>query len=216
MLLFSLVVLVFGIYPFLGPVGPARLFADLAVSLVLLLGAYSVSSRRWVLVATFSLGMVALGLRWSGRLLDQATLAELGQLGTLAFLIIVVIGVFVRVVESGPITRHRIEGAIATYLLLGVLWTMAYGLVETYSPGSFNLSETASGALGIENRLPELLHFSFTTLTTLGYGDIVPLKPGARSLATLEALVGQLYLAILVARLVALQIAGARSGDEPA
>ena len=109
------------------------------------------------------------------------------------------------VFREGPITGDRIRGAIAVYILLGVLWSLAYQLLDRLAPGSFHFAETARPTLGrLSHRL---VYYSFVTLTTVGYGDITPVHPLARSLAAGEALVGQLYPAILIARLVSLQIA---------
>jgi hypothetical protein len=102
--------------------------------------------------------------------------------------------------RPGPITSRRIQGSVAVYLLLGLLWAVAYEIVEVLSPGSFSVSARQGATLS------QLGYFSFTTLTTVGFGDILPISPAARSLVVLEALVGQLFPAILIARLVALEI----------
>jgi len=117
---------------------------------------------------------------------------------TYAILYCVVI--LTRVLKKGPITIHRIEGAIAAYLLLGFGWATAYEIVEYLNPGSF--TGIQAGLAGFSS----WIYFSFVTLATLGYGDIAPLHPAARSLATAEAITGQLYLAILVARLVSQEL----------
>jgi voltage-gated potassium channel Kch len=93
---------------------------------------------------------------------------------------------------------HRIQGAVAAYLLLGLSWALAYELV------ALRVGQAFSGAgLGAAERT-SFIYFSFVTLTTVGYGDITPVHPVARSLAVAEALTGQLYPAILLARLVSL------------
>ena len=84
---------------------------------------------------------------------------------------------------------------------MGLLWVFAYDIVELLQPGSFSLKTQSSGGA-----LPQLGYFSFTTLTTLGFGDILPVSPLARSLAVLEGLVGQLFPVILIARLVAMEL----------
>jgi hypothetical protein len=89
-----------------------------------------------------------------------------------------------------------IVGGICIYLLIGILWTVLYGLVRTWNPDAIVLREGAS-----------LFYFSFTTLTTLGYGDITPAVKLAQDLAIMEAITGQVYLAIFIARLVGLHIA---------
>ena len=106
-----------------------------------------------------------------------------------------------QVLREGPITVHRIRGAMALYLLIGLLWAMAYDLVETLSPGSFKIGSSTPG-----NSLGTLGYYSFTTLTTLGPGDVFPITHIARSLTVLEALVGQLFPAVLIARLVSMEV----------
>src|SRR5206468_6429646 len=96
-------------------------------------------------------------------------------------------------------------GAVTAYLLLGLTWGLAYALVERLHPGSFRSPVDTDGLAG-----PVLMFFSFITLTSVGYGDIVPLGGHARSLAILEAITGQMYLAIFMARLVGLYTQGSR------
>jgi len=107
----------------------------------------------------------------------------------------------------GRVTMHRVQGAIVLYLNFALFFFIIYRLMEVLVSGSFsNLphsgSEFGSGAA--------LLYFSFTTLTTLGYGDITPVHPLVRSLSNLEGVIGQLYPATLLARLVSLEIADRR------
>jgi voltage-gated potassium channel Kch len=109
--------------------------------------------------------------------------------------------VLTQVFRQGPITFHRIQGAIAAYLLLGLAWANAYDLIELARPGALRFPE-GGGPTPIR-----LVYFSFVTLTTVGYGDITPIHPAARSLAIAEALVGQLFPAILIGRLVSMEIA---------
>lgn len=114
--------------------------------------------------------------------------------------------IFRQVFRSGPITVRRVRGAVAIYLLLGLMWAVAYEMVERLHPGSFRMSGPY-----VHANLPQLAYFSFTTLTTLGFGDILPLDPVARSLVILEALVGQLFPVILIARLVGMEIESSHS-----
>ncbi|HWU39887.1 MAG TPA: potassium channel family protein, partial [Candidatus Acidoferrum sp.] len=119
-----------------------------------------------------------------------------------------IIGLFLalvlrRVFQPGPVTWHRIQGAVAVYLLFGLAWAQLYECVEAIAPGAFQVPR---GDVGTAGWFPPLLYFSFITLTTLGYGDILAVHPVARSLAMFEALVGQLYPAILIAKLVSLQV----------
>jgi hypothetical protein len=104
----------------------------------------------------------------------------------------------------GRITMHRVQGAVVLYLNFALIFSAIYRLIYVLTPDAFaNLphsgSEYGSGA--------SLLYFSFSTLTTVGYGDITPVHPLARSIANLESVIGQLYPATLLARLVSLEIA---------
>ena len=103
---------------------------------------------------------------------------------------------------SGPINRNRLLGAVSIYLLLGLIWAIVYVAILEVDPGAFNGDVTGSWLESI----PEFVYFSFVSLTTLGYGDISPAMPIARFVVYLEAIVGQLYLAIMVAGLVGISI----------
>jgi hypothetical protein len=111
--------------------------------------------------------------------------------------------VLVQVFRDGPVTAHRIQGAVVVYLLVGLIWAAAYEIVFYFDPQAFAF---ANGVRGQGFGVHGLVYFSYVTLATLGYGDITPLHPAARSLAVSEAFVGQLYPAILIARLVSLEI----------
>lgn len=121
--------------------------------------------------------------------------------GVLAvFLGLVSVSLFAYLGRRGQITRERLYVSVSLYLLLGMEWYALYSLLEAIQPGSF-----AEGGVTLVGRvdMSKILYFSFTTLTTLGYGDIVAVRPAARMLATIEAAAGVLYIAITVARLVA-------------
>jgi voltage-gated potassium channel len=129
------------------------------------------------------------------------------RLAQLAMLVALFCGItwlaFKQVLFSlGPIDRNRLLGAVSIYLLLGLIWAIVYvGIVEVY-PGAFNGDVTGAWL----ETIPEFVYFSFVSLTTLGYGDISPATPIARFVVYLEAITGQLYLAIMVAGLVGISI----------
>jgi hypothetical protein len=177
-----------------------RLFFDVLFSLLLISGIASMSGRRRVLITLTVISIVALAIRWIDSFNASALLDVLNYLSTITATILFSTVVLSQVVKKGPITIHRIEGAIAVYLLLGLAWAHTYELIEYLSPGAF------TGALTASNRFSSWMYFSFVTLASLGYGDIAPVHPIARSLAVAEALTGQLYLAILIARLVSQEL----------
>jgi len=137
-------------------------------------------------------------------------LAVVDTLFTFISLSALVYVVFLQVSREGPVTAHRIRGAIALYLLIAMLFAFLYSLTEELAPGAFNMprdwsrTEASSGEA--------FYYFSIVTMTTVGFGDITAVHPLVRSLVMLEALIGQLYPAILLARLVTLEIETRRSG----
>jgi hypothetical protein len=100
----------------------------------------------------------------------------------------------------GPVTRGRIYGLVNLYILLGLFYFVVFNFVETVQPGSFREAGLPA-SVGVSRH--SLLYLSLVTLTTLGYGDILPVSQPARTMAALEAVTGVLYIAITVARLVA-------------
>lgn len=119
-----------------------------------------------------------------------------------AFLALVSAGLFIYLGQKGQITRSRIVISVSLYFLLGLTWFALYNLINLVQPGSF--AEAGTPLTGITH-WSTMLYFSLVTLTTLGYGDIVAIRPTARMVATLEASAGVLYIAITVARLVGAQ-----------
>jgi voltage-gated potassium channel len=112
-----------------------------------------------------------------------------------------------RAVLVNQASGDAIFGAVCGYLLLGVIWALLYSAVETASPGSFNSSTSSKTPAGVE-RLDRavLSYYSFITLATVGYGDVTPTAPLTRTLAWIEAIIGQFYLAVLVAGLVGIKV----------
>lgn len=111
-----------------------------------------------------------------------------------------------KIFSEKEVTADTIRGGIAVYLLVGIFWALLYGMLLLFNPQSFSLKPPVE--------FIELVYFSFTTLTTLGYGDISPITGVARNLAVMEALFGQLYIAILVARIVGLSLMRQSPDDE--
>ncbi|HEY6548319.1 MAG TPA: potassium channel family protein [Vicinamibacteria bacterium] len=200
-LFLGLLVLFLFVLPPLEPEGRAGgVVVDLGFSALLLAGVAAVSSRPAVRAALFGLVVVATAVRW-GPFPVQATVAA-GLVSVAAMALVVLAQTF----RAGPVNVHRIQGAVAAYLLLGLGWALAYELVALLATGAFS----GSGLGGGER--PGFVYFSFVTLSTVGYGDVTPVHPVARSLAVAEALTGQLYPAILIGRLVTLATGSGPAG----
>jgi hypothetical protein len=189
------------LYPFTVGLGIGQGLNDFVVMLMLIGGIAAASERPRMLALVASTIVVTLVLRLLGWIMPSISLQPLQILFTcLSFgmLAWVILG---QVFRDGPVSHHRIQGAIAVYLLLGMAWAALYELVGLLVPGSF------TGTFGTGQTAEQSwLYFSYATLTTVGYGDIVPVHPIARSMAVSEAMMGQFYVAILVARLVSQQI----------
>jgi hypothetical protein len=114
------------------------------------------------------------------------------------------------IVRNSQVTLETLKAAACVYLLVGLSWVYLFALVDLAIPGSFLVRESAEehsyGHLVVSESFPTLLYFSYSTLTTLGFGDILPLSGPARTLSYLEAIVGQIYLTMLIARLVGMHI----------
>jgi hypothetical protein len=201
-----LVVIVFVLPVLLTPDSTGRLVADLAFSALLIAGAFTAAESRRVRFAVVAFTAATLLVRWVAAASPSDALAIGREASTLAMLLLFVMVVAARSYRPGPVTHHRIQGAVAVLLLLGLVWANAYELLYLIHPDAF------SGAVGNAPGAPTWIYYSFVTLTTMGYGDITPVHPIARSLAISEALSGQLYIAVTLARLMALQVsAGGRN-----
>ncbi len=121
------------------------------------------------------------------------------DLSLLAFCVLSAVLAIRSVLSHGNIDVNHLMGALSVYLLLGVIWVILFEILRTFDSSALGNVAAAPGQPGATG---ELLYFSYVTLTTLGYGDVTPASPLARSLAMLEAVTGQLFLAVLVANLV--------------
>ena len=159
----------------------------------------------------FTVGMVlaAVGVVLNVLAVNQSSMVfQYGSfLSLFAFLLVSISYTMRQVVFGTEMNTNRLVGAVCVYLLLGVIWAIAYSLVAFADPSSFS---------GIEPYAKDgwdssWIYFSFVTLTTLGYGDITPVSATARSLAYLQAVAGQFYVAVLVAGLVGAYISDKQS-----
>jgi len=126
------------------------------------------------------------------------------------FLLVAISFTLKQIAMGTDISPNRLIGAVCVYLMLGVIWAVAYTMLEMISPGSFGGFTPLQGR-GWDS---EWLYFSFVTMTTLGYGDILPVSATARVLAYMQAVFGQLYVAILVAGLVSALISNRQSNKQ--
>ncbi len=183
---------------------------DVLYSLVLVAAILSLCERRWPTTAALILGVPALMGRWLAYLVasngdDFLSLSD--HLVEVLFLGFVAAMILRLVLTQGSISLDSIFGAICAYMLLGMACGTFYSAVEIMKPNSFQASgELAEALKSSGTREPVLIYYSFVTLTTVGYGDITPISPPARTLSWLEAMMGQFYIAVLVAFLVGIRV----------
>lgn len=201
-LLLLVLLSLYAIVPFI----EARWFADIVATAVTVFAVASVSEKRGLLVVFSMLAAFVIAGTWYAHWFPGYSIAVAVHFLDALFQALVVGAVLAHVFKSTRITRETIAGAICAYLLIGAMWAHVFSIVENVSPGSFAdnsiEADAASGPEPIRDQSDRFTYFSFVTLTTLGYGDVTPLTRPAKNLAALEAIFGQLYLAVLIARLV--------------
>ena len=183
----------------------ARILFGFLFSALLLSGVSNISSRLLPRVAVGLLVGTTLVIHW---LHETNTISMLGFwavfLSLLCFLLLTAV-LLHQVFQDGAVTVAKIKGAVAVYILIGFSWSYIYQLIVLRVPEAFNLPSSLTNPDDIRHSA-DLTYFSFVTLTTLGYGDITAVHPISRMFVIIEALIGQLYPATLLARLVSLEI----------
>ena len=200
-LLVALVAL-FVSFPFIESLPSGALIESILLTVVLVSALLAIATRRRILIVAALLSLPALIGRWLNHYRPDLVPPEVFLIGGIVFVLFVV-GNLLRFVLNAPsVNTEVLCASISAYLLLGLLWTLGYWLIAELIPDAFafNASTAADRSMKGLNGL----YFSFITLSTVGYGDITPVSKVARMLAAAEATTGLLYVAVLIARLVAL------------
>jgi hypothetical protein len=180
-------------------------------TLVLLASVWAVRGRTPQRLALWAVGVPALVAGWATEVTDATGINMAGDILMVAFTAVVAWVLIAHVARAQRVTGDTLYAAFSAYLLIGVLFASVYMILETVQPGSLGIATGADGT----TRNWDAFYFSLVTLTTLGYGDISPNFGLARSVAPMEAVFGQLYMAALVARLVGLWTAAQASAGGP-
>ena len=173
------------------------LLLNLLFSLVMLAAVVTAARRLLTFVIALFFALPWLYLSWLHPILRDREIEILANLLVAGLALFVLVHVLSAVLRADRVTADNLCGAIAVYLLIAVIWALTYGVMEGLAPGSFKFTAEQSGSSWTRT-----MYFSLVTLTTLGYGDITPVAPLAKVWSALEAVIGTLYMAVLIARLV--------------
>jgi voltage-gated potassium channel len=174
----------------------ASLTSQLAFILVMVIGVWSLNLHHRLFLAGLTLAFIGFILTMIDFYIDSKVIYLISMSCVLIFCFLSIIITMKHILFSGKITTNKILGSVCIYLLIGVIWGLMYIFIA-------HIEDNAFQGLSLDkDQVWNYIYYSFVTLTTLGYGDISPTIPIARSLAYLEAICGQFYLAILVASLV--------------
>ena len=196
-LLLSLLVLA----PFLDEFINARILMDIFLTAIFAFTIYTIKLNKYQVIIGSFLALPLIVATWSEYFIETQTLSLITRIFGALFFAYAAINILHIVLKSEKVTRETIFAAIVAYLLIALMWAFLYMILEMASPGSFSFPETGSRADTMRFE-----YLSFVTITTLGYGDITPLTDKSSALVMVEAVVGQIYMVVLVAWLVGMHV----------
>jgi hypothetical protein len=194
--------LLFLFFPFVEEVKGGDIIVSILFSLVLLSAVLAVADRKGIFFIALVLAVPAIVGRWISHFRPDLVPPPVFLVGGLALIAFVVANLLRFILRAPSVNTEVLCASISAYLMLGLLWTVAYWLVAQVNPSAFAFS--TAGATKQTMAGFDAFYFSFITLSTVGYGDITPVSRIARWLAAMEAMTGLLYVTVLIARLVSL------------
>jgi voltage-gated potassium channel len=204
--LFISIVVIFALRPFLDGFVSINILTDIFLSLTMLAAIHAVSETRSTFAIACALAFLYLFFEWAPYFGYFSDLRYISKIFGALYSVYITSLILLFIMRQTEITIEIIKAALCAYFLIGLMWSFVYLTIEVLLPGSFQF------APGTQPNHDQFIYFSFVTLTTVGYGDVTPISNGARSLAILEAVMGQFYLAVTVARLVSIHLAQHRQG----
>ena len=193
------------IYPFFDSEEIRLIFSNLFSTIILIAGIYAIGLKKNQKIIAASIAIFAFwGIWYSVIVEERLFLAIISVICQIVFYIYVVILILKNLIKAEEVDANIIYGAIVVYLLLGMSFALLYSLMEGLAPGSFciNISESLTQKLDFF----DFIYFSFTTLTTTGFGDITAVSLFARSASNIEEVIGVMYVAIIISRFVSIYI----------
>jgi len=201
LILLVLILLTIVLTPFLDDFIETRILMDFFLTVIFITIILAIRSKRSQLIIASFLAVPLILSTWSFYFVELRSISLMTRIFGALFFGYSVINILHIVVQSEEVTKETIFAAIVAYLLIALTWSFLYMILELMIPGSFVFPDKSFRA-----ETMQFEYFSFVTITTLGYGDIIPLSNKASALALLEALIGQVYLVVLVAWLVGMHV----------
>ena len=206
-------VLLFVVSPFVELIPGGNLIEAMLITLVLVMGVLAVGRRRRTLVVAGILALPVFIGKWVNHFRPDLVPSEVFLVTGLLFGIFVEAHLLGFILRAPRVNSEVLCAGISAYLLLGLSWSFAYLLVAQLAPGAFFINNGTTTGHSMQGA--DAFYFSLVTLSTVGYGDIIPVSNVARMLAAMEAITGSLFVAVLIARLVALYSSERlRSGEQ--
>ena len=206
-------VLLFVVSPFVELIPGGNLIEAMLITLVLVMGVLAVGWRRRTLVVAGILALPVFIGKWVNHFRPDLVPSEVFLVTGLLFVIFVEAHLLGFILRAPRVNSEVLCAGISAYLLLGLSWSFAYLLVAQLAPGAFFINNGTTTGHSLQGA--DAFYFSLVTLSTVGYGDIIPVSNVARMLAAMEAITGSLFVAVLIARLVALYSSERLRAGEP-
>ena len=186
--------------PFIDELFVHTIITDIFLSLVFIAGIYAISQKKkYIYIASILAAPMVISI-WSAHLIRNIKLLVIGETCGIIYTVFVISLMIKFILNQKEITKEVIYAAIVIYMLMAIMWSFMYFILEYVYPNSFSFPNTDF------SDVYKYLYFSFVTITTLGFGDVAPLTQKAGSLVILEAVTGQIYLVVVVAWLVGMHV----------
>ncbi|MBI9039104.1 MAG: two pore domain potassium channel family protein [Bacteroidales bacterium] len=203
-LLFALLIQI-TIYPLFSNEETRFMFSDLFSTVILIAGIYAIDMKKNQKIIAISIGSFAfLGIWYSIIIEERIHLEIFSIICQIAFYIYVIVVILKNLIKAKDVNANIMCGAIVVYLLIGMSFALFYSLIEGLSPCSFSIASSESFDLKLN--VFDFMYYSFTTLTTTGYGDITAVSLQARAASNIEQITGVMYVAIIISRFVSIYI----------
>ena len=200
-LLISLLSLIL-IVPLLGGYVELNTLMDIIITAVFLSAIYAISQKERYFLISLLLLLPVLAAMWLDYFVNTSFLRLVSYCCGILFFAFTIIIILSVILKEDEVTLDVIYGAIVVYLLMALMWAFIYEVIGALNPNAFSVTEGS-----FKGSRHHFFYYSFVTITTVGYGDIIPASLSARSFSILEMVIGQIYLVVLIARLVGIHIA---------